>query len=166
MRIEFETTILKFDRKGEKSGWTYITIPQDLSEELNPGERKSYRVKGTLDQIKIKQQALLPMGDGSFILPLNASLRKKLGKSKGALLSVDITCDKSEIKLDDDLLRCLEDVPEAKTQFESMSKSHQNYFSNWINSAKTNPTKEKRIGQCINAMLKKFDFGQMLREAK
>jgi len=34
-----------------------------------PNNKKSFKVKGTLDSHTIKQTALIPMGDGSFILP-------------------------------------------------------------------------------------------------
>ena len=68
--ISFTTTIQKFGRQGEKTGWTYIEIPGELSELLNPGVKKSYRVKGKLDKYPIKAVALLPMGDGSFIMLL------------------------------------------------------------------------------------------------
>jgi len=38
------------------------------------------------------------------------------------------------------------------------------YFSNWIESAKTDETKTKRIAQTINALSKKWDYGQMIRD--
>jgi uncharacterized protein YdeI (YjbR/CyaY-like superfamily) len=60
----------------------------------------------------------------------------------------------------------LQDEPAAKHYFQSLPKSHQHYFSKWIESAKTEPTKTKRIAMAVNAMSKKMDFGQMLRSAK
>ncbi len=82
--VQFTATIQRFAEQGEKTGWSYITIPSDIAEQLNPGIKKSFRVKGKLDLHIIEQQALLPMGDGSFILPLNASIRKAIHKNKGA----------------------------------------------------------------------------------
>ena len=78
--ICFSTTIEKFDKQGEKTGWTYIEIPVDMAEQINPSIRVSYRVKGILDKIKINQVTILPMGEGNFIMPLNADIRKKLKK--------------------------------------------------------------------------------------
>ena len=40
--ISFNTTILKFAEKGEKTGWTYILIPNEISQQINPDQKKSY----------------------------------------------------------------------------------------------------------------------------
>ncbi len=44
--LKFTTTIKKFDKQGEKTGWTYIEIPAAIAQQLNPENRKSFRVKG------------------------------------------------------------------------------------------------------------------------
>jgi hypothetical protein len=75
--ISFTTTILKFGQQGEKTGWTYILIPAELAGQLKPGHKKSFRVKGRLDQYPIKGVALLPMGEGDFIMALNAAHAKR-----------------------------------------------------------------------------------------
>jgi hypothetical protein len=62
--ISFSTTILKFDKQGEKTGWTYILVPAAMAEKINPGVKKSYRVKGKLDNFKVDKLALIPMGGG------------------------------------------------------------------------------------------------------
>jgi uncharacterized protein YdeI (YjbR/CyaY-like superfamily) len=50
--------------------------------------------------------------------------------------------------------------------FSSLPKSHQNYYSKWIDSAKTLQTKTKRIVVCLTAFSKKQGFGEMMREYK
>jgi uncharacterized protein YdeI (YjbR/CyaY-like superfamily) len=65
-----------------------------------------------------------------------------------------------------DLIACLEDEPRALDFFKTLSKSHQNYFTKWIESAKTEPTKAKRIAQSVNALSKGHHFGIMLRALK
>ena len=79
--LTFEAIINKFDNQGEKTGWRYIEIPPVLAQQLFPGNKKSFRVKGLLDGHVIKGVALLPMGDGDFILPINATMRKGTKKS-------------------------------------------------------------------------------------
>ncbi len=164
--IHFKATILKFDAKGEKTGWTYIEIPEKLAAELMPGNKKSFRVKGTLDSHAIKQTALIPMGGGSFILPLNAEIRKHIGKRKGHILNVSLEADNEPVAFSAELMLCFEDAPEALKQFNTLPKSHQNYYSKWIESAKTNETKSKRIAQTINAMLQKQTYAEMIRAGK
>ena len=106
------------------------------------------------------------MGGGDFILPLNAAMRKGTGKRKGEKLEVIMEVDHHEPGPPPELLECLEDEPLARQRFESLTKSHRNYFSNWINDAKTEPTKSKRIAATIDALEKGLDFGQMLRALK
>lgn len=164
--VQFVTTIKKFEQQGEKTGWTYIDIPADITGTLMPGNKKSFRVKGKLDKHPVKGVALLPMGGGNFIIPLNSEMRKAIGKKHGAMLTVSLVVDKDKVKLSEEMLACLQDEPKALAQFEKMPPSHQKYYSNWIESAKTAPTKTKRIAMTVTAMLKKQDFGTMMREAK
>lgn len=162
--INFSTCILKFDTKGEKTGWTYIIIPAKIANKLNPGVKKSYRVKGRLDDFKIGMVALVPMGAGDFIMSINAAMRKGIGKRKGAILEVTITLDKGKILPPAELLECLQDEPEALQYFNSLPQGHRNYFTKWIETAKTEPTKVKRIALVVKTMVRKMDFGAMLRE--
>jgi len=102
--VVFNTTILKFKEQGEKTGWTYIVIPADVARKIKPGTKKSFRVKGKLDDYPIRQVALLPMGGGEFILPLNAGMRKGIGKRHGAMLRVALEEDNKPLTLDPDLM--------------------------------------------------------------
>jgi len=164
--IELVATILQFDKQGEKTGWSYIEIPADLAQKLKPGNKKSFRVKGKLDNYSIKGVALLPMGGGNFIMALNAEMRKGVHKKKGAMLKVKLEIDNKPYKLNKEFVECLNDDPSAISFFKTLPKSHQNYFSKWIESAKTVETKAKRIAQAVNSLSKKQGFGEMLRVLK
>jgi hypothetical protein len=164
--LRFTATIKKFDSQGEKTGWSYIDVPVSIAQKLKPSTKKGFRVKGKLDAYEYYMVALLPMGGGDFIMPLNASMRKGIRKQKGATVQVSIEVDTNEIKPPAELLECLQDEPEALEYFNSLARGHQNYFTNWINSAKTDPTKAKRIAATLNALNKKWDYGQMIRAMK
>lgn len=164
--IEYKTTILRFDKQGEKTGWTYIDVPADIAEQLSPGTKKSFRVKGKLDKHSIKQLALLPMGNGHFILTLKAELRKAIGKKHGAQLQVALALDKEAFRFNEDFIACLEDEPKALTYFKKLTGSHQKYFSKWIDDAKTEETKVKRITLALNALARDMGYPEMLREQK
>lgn len=164
--VQFNATIKRFDSQGEKTGWTYIDVPAAIAQKISPGNRKGFRVKGKLDDYEFSMIALLPMGGGDFILTLNAGIRKGIKKQKGAVVKVKMELDTNEIKPPEELMECLRDEPEALEYFNSLAKGHQNYFINWINSAKTDPTKAKRIAATLNALDKKWDFGQMIRAMK
>ncbi len=164
--VEFTATIKKFGSQGEKTGWTYIDVPSTITEKLLPGQRKSFRVKGKLDSFVFSKLALLPMGNGDFIMTLNAAIRKGIKKPIGAQLRVKMELDKTPLLPPAALMKCLEDEPEAMKYFKNLPQGHQNYFSNWIRSAKTEPTRIKRIAAAVNAFINHQDFGQMLRAMK
>src|SRR5262245_19112133 len=135
--IPYTTIIHKFEKQGETTGWTYIEVPTEIAEKLNPGNKKSFRVKGKLDKYKIAGVSLLPMGGGSFIMAINGQIRKGIGKKQGAMLKVELELDKKEYQLNAALLECLADEPRALVNFKAMPRSFQNYYSTWIESAKT-----------------------------
>jgi len=161
--VTFTTTILQFDDQGEKTGWTYINIPAEIAQKLKPGNKKGFRVKGKLDDFSIKGIALLPMGGGDFILTLNAAIRKGIKKRKGAKVTAILAVDPDELKPPGELIECLQDEPRALAHFNKLPKSHQNYFGKWINDAKTEQTRTKRIAQSVDALAKGFHYGEMLR---
>lgn len=165
--IEFNTIMLQFEAQGEKTGWTYIEIPADIAQQLKPGNKKSFRVKGMLDGLAVAGMALMPMGAGNFILALKADVRKAIRKSAGAMLTVKLEEDKEyKVEVPADLQECFDFEPEALQQFNSLPKSHRDYFIKWIEGAKTNETRAKRIVNAVNAMLRKWDYGTMIREMR
>ena len=164
--IKFSTTILKFDKQGEKTGWTYIVIPAKIALQLKPKNKKSFRVKGKLDNFEISKVALMPMGEGDFIMAINAAMRKGIGKRKGATIKVQLVADAAPILPPAELIECMTDEPEAVAHYNSLPQGHRNYFTKWIDSAKTDATKAKRIALVIKTMVRKMDFGAMLREER
>lgn len=162
--VNYTTRILRFAEMGEKTGWMYIEVPAHIAKKLNPGQKKSYRVKGKFDNYSIEKIALMPMGEGLFIIPFNAVMRKGTGKKVGAMLKVSLELDKRTLPINPELLACLADEPEALKFFNSLPRSHQGYFSKWIDTAKTEATKAKRIAESVNGLLLHKNFGAMLRE--
>lgn len=161
--IKFTTTIHKFEKQGEKTGWTYVEVPPDLAQQLKPGNRKEFKVRGKLDAYSINRVSLYPLGGGRFILVLNAALRKAIGKNHGAMLQVQLCADSSQFAFNKDFMECLADDPGAKVFFESLTCSHQRYFSKWIDDAKTEPTKVKRITMAVNALVRRWGYPEMIR---
>jgi hypothetical protein len=164
--LKFQTLIQKFGKKGEKTGWTYIVISAKFARQLKPGSKVSFRVKGRLDSYSFEGLALLPMGEGEFILPLNAAIRRAIRKKQGDQLIVEMILDSRAPVLSADLLKCLKPEPVALTFFKSLPRSHQNYFSKWIDSAKTINTKTKRIVMAVTALALRQGFAEMLRASK
>src|SRR5215212_3516498 len=102
--IKFNAIIQKFQDHGEKTGWTYICIPADMAGKIKPGSKKSFRVKGSIDNIKIEKVSILPMGNGDFIMALKKELRKSIGKINGASVKVQLMADNRELEILPELL--------------------------------------------------------------
>lgn len=164
--ISYSTKILQFGEQGEKTGWTYIVIHAEQAIQMGHEHKKSFRVKGKLDAFEINAVALIPMGNGDFILPINASIRKGIRKKKGAMLQVCLEKDDTALKPLPELMECLQDEPVALAYFNTLPPSHQKYYSNWIGSAKTEITRSKRIATAVNTLSHKMHFGEMMRWLK
>ncbi len=65
-----------------------------------------------------------------------------------------------------DFIDCLTDLPFAKEFFEQLAPSHQRYFSKWIDDAKTDETRAKRIAASLNALERGMSYGEMIRSLK
>jgi hypothetical protein len=165
--IEFNTIIQKFGNQGEKTGWRYIDIPADIAQQLKPGNKQSFRVRGMLDALPVAGLAVMPMGEGHFILALKADIRKALHKREGAMLQVSLEVDTDyKIEMPADLVECFDADHEAFEFFNRLIKSHRDYFVKWIDSAKTEATRVKRIVNTVNAASRRMGYPEMIRALK
>ena len=71
-----------------------------------------------------------------------------------------------KVEMPADLQECFDFEPEAFEFYNSLAKSHREYFIKWIDSAKTNETRAKRIVNTVNAMLRKWSYNEMIREMR
>lgn len=164
--IQFEAILNQFEEKGEKTGWTYIQLTRDIVDALLPGHRKTFRVKGKIDAFSIKAVAVMPMGDGSFILPVNATMRKGIRKGKGAMVKVVLSVDTSPPEIAPAWQECLQDEPEARAFFEQLPLSQRNYYSNWVIGVKNEMGQAKRMAQAIDALILKQNFVAFMQALK
>ena len=82
------------------------------------------------------------------------------------MLQVQIQEDKSPFKFNKDFIDCLADDPDATAFFNTLTPSHQRYFSKWIDDAKTEETRTRRIAEALSALSKKWGYPEMLRARK
>jgi len=164
--IRFSTVILQFGEMGEKTGWHYIVVTAKQAKQMKHDSRKVFRVRGKIDDFEISGIALMPRGNGDFIMSINAEVRKGIKKRKGAMIRVEIEKDETVFSVSAEFMECLKDEPKALAHFDQMPKSHQKYYDTWINSAKTETTKAKRIAQAVTALSRKMHYGEMVRSLK
>lgn len=164
--VIFEAVIEKTLQEGEKYGWTYVIIPAPVAQQINPGVKTIYRVKGRVGAYNCRQVALLPCGEGKYMLPLNAAMRKEIGRGVGETMQLFLEIDTEEPPMSAELLEALSYDRAAENFFLSLSKSHQRYYSNWVDSAKTFETKSKRLAMSVEGCARGMDFGKMMRHFK
>lgn len=145
------------------SEWTYVLLegfPVGLK-----GRNGNVRVRGWIDMYELKQYNLLPMKEGGMMLPLNAAVRKKIGKNVGDTVHVVLYADDSPLEISEEIVACLMDSPKAYDFFMSLSESNQKYYIDWIESAKKVETKAERIVKMIDRLENGLKFYDWVREA-
>jgi len=142
----------KLQRFNAKGGWTYALISEIPQSKKSPFG--SLRVKGSIDDYAFKNYHLMPLGNGKLFLPVNAEIRKRIGKHEGDTVQITLYKDDSPLEIPNELMICLSDEPEAYENFTKLSEAHQKEYINWIYSAKKQETKVKRIAVMINKVMK------------
>lgn len=151
----------KLEKQNKPGGWTYLIVTPSHIKKLNPG-KKVFRVKGTLDEFAFTRVSLLSFGNGSYLFPFNAAMRKATGKLAGSKVHVALEVDESKPNLSRALLQCLKEDPEAYQFFKTLTPFFQHLYSSWIESAKTPQTKTRRIVAVVTALARKQDYHQVM----
>lgn len=143
----------KLEKFSCKGGWTYAAIPEVLK---NPHTPFGWvRVKGSIDNYSINQAKLQPMGNGQLFFPVNAKIRKLIGKEVGDSVHITLYEDKISEQIREELRICLDNEPkEIADKFDVLSEFLQNNYLGWLQDAKTEDEKANRILKLIEELPK------------
>jgi hypothetical protein len=148
MRIKGEFLLKIFPGKG---GWTYTEIPQ-----IAPSKHSPFgwvRISGFIDGQPLHRKKLMPLGNGTLFLALNAALRKKIKKEAGDKVILEIWVDEHPNDIPAEILECLnQEPPEITEQFFRLSEFKRNIHIQVFLDAKTEEAKVDRILALIKTL--------------
>lgn len=141
--IEFETDIKALDYLN----YWFVEITPDILAQL-PGRKEkgdfNQRLIITLDS-KIRWQAgILALGNGSGLITVQKDRLKKLGKTLGDFVQVQLEKDDSEfgVPVAEEIKEYWIQVPESKNRFDALTPAMKRYILNHVSTAKS---AEKRL---------------------
>jgi hypothetical protein len=123
-----------------------VPVPAAVSAALGPGR---VHVVGTVNGVSL-QTSLTPVAGGGHRLFLNRRVREAAKLEPGDRARVALERDEApkEEPIPDDLATALRDA-DALGPFQRIARSTRNEVIRWIDDAKTEPTREKRILRAV-----------------
>lgn len=128
-----------------------IDVPKKISESL--GNKQYIPVILEYDEFS-KQTTLMPKGNGLHRVFLNDKLRKITGVDFGDKIDVSIRKDltKGEKSIPKEFAIALDMTQGGWEAFEKLTSRQRREFINWIESAKKNETRERRVWEAIEKL--------------
>lgn len=131
-------------------GGAFVEIPFDVEEVF--GSKKP-KVKAIIEGVSYRG-VLTRMGGEHHILIILKSIREKIGKTFGDEIQIVVEMDTEPrvLEIPDELLKALRRDREAKAFFDKLSYTHQREYVTWINEAKKDETRQRRIVKAIEML--------------
>ncbi|MGS2740653.1 YdeI/OmpD-associated family protein [Sinomicrobium sp. M5D2P17] len=152
----------KFPGRG---GWTYAAIPEiDQPRDRYFG---MLRVYGEIDGHPLSGKTLMPKGNGVLFLPVNATIRKAIGKTEGDYvylklypeepLTKENTPEFSEgtpLEIPEDILDCFKnEPPETYVSFQHLPEDRKRQWLQWIYEVKQEDVRAERIVKMMDNLI-------------
>lgn len=146
--FEFDAVI-----ENAGGGGGYVRIPFDVNEVFG---KKRVHVSATFDGEPYRG-LMVRMGEPWHILIVLKDIREKIGKSFGDQIHVTVQEDNNPrvIEIPPSLSAAFEQEPEALAFFDGLAYTHRREYVNWINEAKQESTREKRVVKTIEMLKQK-----------
>ena len=150
-KIIFDAEILKHEGMDA----CYVEFPYNMQETF--GARGWVKVKAVFDGKVEYRGSLAKMGKECHWLGLTQDVRKKLGKSFGDTVHVELVKDIEErvVVVPEKAAALLDENPEAKKFYESLSYTNRKEYIRWIETAKREETRNNRLVLFIEKLSKK-----------
>lgn len=133
----------------------YIEFP--FESEKYFGKKGRVKVKVIFDDLFEYRGSMVKMGSDSLILGVTKEIRNKLNKTFGDEINVKLSEDieKRQVLIPDYIEELFLENPIAKIKFYKMSYSHQKEYIAWIEDAKKEETRSRRLDKFILKLMEK-----------
>jgi len=131
-------------------GGAFVRVPFDVEDVYG---KKRVKIKATIDGEPYRG-TLVRMGEPCHILIVIKAIREKIGKTFGDEVEVILEEDLEPrlVAVPDDLKEKLAATPQAKDFYEKLSYTNQREYVTWINDAKREETRLRRIAKMIEML--------------
>jgi hypothetical protein len=143
--MRFRTTILQSGKTA-----TGIRVPDEVMTALGQGKRPPVRV--TINdytyRTTVATMAGVPM------VPVSKAVREQARVEGGEEVDIDIDLDTEprEVVLPADVVVALDADPQARRCYDGLSYSHRSAYVLWIESAKKDETRQRRIAEAVEML--------------
>ncbi|MBI1760486.1 MAG: DUF1905 domain-containing protein [Acidobacteria bacterium] len=140
MSYRFIATIYKF---SSNPSFCCVDVPAELSAAV--GKKGAASVVGTVNGLEWRGN-LLPNGKGGHRMILNGQIRKQARAGVGDAVEISLQADEAAraLQLPEELAEALREN-DLLDKFNALPPSHQRHTLQWLQSAKTRPTWERRV---------------------
>jgi len=147
-KIEFTAVIEQ--NKGIDAA--YVKFPFDTEQLF--GTKGQVKVVATFDGVAEYRGSLANMGQGCHVLGLTKEIRMKINKTFGDTVNVELAKDLQErtVSIPHDAQVLLDANKDAEEFFETLSYTNRKEYIVWIESAKKEETRAKRLAEFITKL--------------
>ena len=137
--------------ESNAKGGMFVRVPFDV--EAIFGQKRP-KIKATFDGAPYRG-LLTKMGTPYHILLVRSDIRKVINKSNGDEVSITVELDTEPrvVVVPNDLQKLLDANAAANAQYDKLSYTHRKEFVNWINDAKREATRERRLAKTIEMLI-------------
>ena len=131
-------------------GGAFVEVPFDVEAVFGS---KRPKIKALIEGVPYRG-LLVRMGGPNHMLIILKGIREQIGKSFGdeIKLSVEEDVEERVVTIPAELKRAFKENPEAKASFEKLSYTHKREYVTWINEAKKDETRARRIVQTVERL--------------
>ena len=131
-------------------GGAFVEVPFDVEEAFGA---KRPRVKAVIEGVPYRG-ILSRMGTERHLLVILKEIRENVGKTFGDEVKITVELDEEPlvVEIPDDLKKAFKAEKEAKAFFDKLAYTHQREYVMWINEAKREETRHRRIVKMIGML--------------